>query len=259
MRRTPAWASTRAVSSSGRGAPLLRPISRAVAPDVEQRRGPADVERAHLVEVALGVHVHVRRGPGGWPAGAAAAPSSSGTDRRTPSRTGRRSGRPPAAGRPAARRPARAPGTCPVTSAAGVRTAPLRVRSHQATPAPSPPARTASATIPIGLTPAPTRPIRSTIPGNAESAAEDRVLGRHPHVDAVLGRYDVRQLQPERQGRDGVPQVEQVAGPLDEELRQVDAGPRRPLDVDDQLVAVQGERAGGGQRATSGPAPRPSW
>ena len=241
------------------GRPAAAADQPSVTPDVEQRRGPADVERAHLVEVALGVHVHVRRGRGGWSAGAPAAPSSSGTDRRTPSRTGRRSGRPPAAGRRGARRPARPPGPVRSPRPPAVRTAPLRVRSHQATPAVTTSAH-ASATIPIGLTPAPTRSIRCGYSRDCRVSREHRVGRPRPRTSTPSSAgYDVRQLQAERQRRHGVPQVEQVAGPLDEEVRQLDAGPRRPLDVDDQLVAVEGDRAGGGQRAASAPAARPSW
>ncbi len=58
-------ASTSAVSSSGRGAPLLRPSRLPGAVEVEQRGRPADVQRADLVEVALGVDLeHGEAGAG---------------------------------------------------------------------------------------------------------------------------------------------------------------------------------------------------
>ena len=86
----PTWASTRAVSSSGRGAPLLRPSRLPSRREVEQRRRAADVELAHLVEVALGVDVHVGQpGPGGLQL-LQAGPGGAARARRTRWRTGRR-------------------------------------------------------------------------------------------------------------------------------------------------------------------------
>ena len=275
--RSPATSGRRPGVGLDQGGQLLGPRRAAAAADqppvaveVEQRRGAPDVELAHRARGGSRRRRARTASPGpGGPAAAAAGRGWRGRARRRRWRTGRRSGRRRRGGRrggrarPAGRSgapPPPGPPAPPAAAPAGTRTAPLRVRSHQATAAVSASAATSTAT-PIPLTPGATEPLSRRIPtGGRASAAEHRVGGRHVDV-ARRRRRAARWSAAARTAAPGPCSAGRAVGwPASTR----NAGSRQPaadglLHVDDQLVAVQAHRAGGGQRQRLARGSSRSW
>ena len=238
-----ACASTRAVSSSGRGAPLLRPSSAAVAVRGRTASGCAG-RRARAPRRGGSRRPRARRrGPGGWSAAAAsrALVARHGAQNAVENWTTVRSA---SSGRTPERREARRSSSCRRPPSLG------RGRAHRTVAGAQPPGgerrssgqrAPASTTAPVVVhRRAPTRPDRWAIPDTGFSAGPCR-WPRTRDVHPVVGAVQPGELQAEGQGGHGVPQVEQVAGLLDEEVRDVDAGARRRCStVDHQLVRRRG-------------------